>query len=141
MHPQTRVGMCRNDLNVDMLDMHADKNTFHRFDRFNLKYNPFGQSRLREVFIKQVNLRLALSSAAGRAPLVCTWWLEQRLDITAAHRRARMSRPARAGESRCNKADSLGCQDIAQLGHKVALCEAAQRPETPKGLSCTSSGL
>ena len=34
--------------------MHADKNTFHRFDRFNLKYNPFGQSRLREVFIKQV---------------------------------------------------------------------------------------
>ncbi len=34
--------------------MHADKNTFHRFDRFNLKYNPFGQSRLREIFIKQV---------------------------------------------------------------------------------------
>ena len=27
-----------------------------RFDRFNLKYNPFGQSRLREVFIKQDNL-------------------------------------------------------------------------------------
>lgn len=26
------------------------------FDRFNLKYNPFGQSRLREVFIKQDNL-------------------------------------------------------------------------------------
>ena len=36
--------------------MHADKNTFHRFDRFNLKYNPFGQSRLREIFIKQVHL-------------------------------------------------------------------------------------
>lgn len=44
----------RYDLNVDTLDMHADKNTFHRFDRFNLKYNPFGQSRLREIFIKQV---------------------------------------------------------------------------------------
>ncbi|KAK9901310.1 hypothetical protein WJX75_005763 [Coccomyxa subellipsoidea] len=44
------------DLNVDTLDMHADKNTFHRFDRFNLKYNPFGQSRLREIFIKQDNL-------------------------------------------------------------------------------------
>ncbi len=43
----------RHDLNVDTLDMHADKNTFHRFDRFNLKYNPFGQSRLREIFIKQ----------------------------------------------------------------------------------------
>lgn len=47
---------CRYDLNVDTLDMHADKNTFHRFDRFNLKYNPFGQSRLREIFIKQVPL-------------------------------------------------------------------------------------
>ena len=47
---------CRYDLNVDTLDMHADKNTFHRFDRFNLKYNPFGQSRLREIFIKQVRL-------------------------------------------------------------------------------------
>ena len=46
---------CRYKLNVDTLDMHADKNTFHRFDRFNLKYNPFGQSRLREIFIKQVN--------------------------------------------------------------------------------------
>jgi AMP deaminase len=29
------------DLNVDTLDMHADK-TFHRFDKFNLKYNPVG---------------------------------------------------------------------------------------------------
>jgi AMP deaminase len=46
--------LSRYDLNVDKLDMHADKNTFHRFDRFNLKYNPFGQSRLREIFIKQV---------------------------------------------------------------------------------------
>lgn len=27
----------------------------HRFDKFNLKYNPFGQSRLREIFIKQVS--------------------------------------------------------------------------------------
>jgi hypothetical protein len=34
--------------------MHAGKESFHRFDRFNLKYNPFGQSRLREIFIKQV---------------------------------------------------------------------------------------
>ena len=50
--------LIRYDLNVDTLDMHADKNTFHRFDRFNLKYNPFGQSRLREIFIKQVHARL-----------------------------------------------------------------------------------
>lgn len=28
----------------------------HRFDRFNLKYNPAGQSRLREIFIKTDNL-------------------------------------------------------------------------------------
>lgn len=35
--------------------MHAGKESFHRFDRFNLKYNPFGQSRLREIFIKQVS--------------------------------------------------------------------------------------
>ncbi len=41
---------CRYDLNVDTLDMHADKNIFHRFDKF----NPCGQSRLREIFIKQV---------------------------------------------------------------------------------------
>eukprot|EP00963_Diacronema_lutheri_P012485 scaffold1771_cov343-Pavlova_lutheri.AAC.15 len=44
------------ELSVDTLDMHADKSTFHRFDKFNLKYNPCGQSRLREVFIKQDNL-------------------------------------------------------------------------------------
>ncbi|URE47923.1 Adenosine/AMP deaminase [Musa troglodytarum] len=30
-----------NVLNVDLLDVHADKSTFHRFDKFNLKYNGF----------------------------------------------------------------------------------------------------
>ncbi|KAK2452554.1 AMP deaminase [Trifolium repens] len=44
------------DLNVDLLDVHADKSTFHRFDNFNRKYNPCGQSRLREIFLKQDNL-------------------------------------------------------------------------------------
>ena len=34
------------DLSVDTLDMHADSNTFHRFDRFNAKYNPNGLSSL-----------------------------------------------------------------------------------------------
>ncbi|KAF2354251.1 AMP deaminase [Trinorchestia longiramus] len=43
------------DLSVDMLDMHADRNTFHRFDKFNAKYNPVGESRLREVFLKTDN--------------------------------------------------------------------------------------
>ena len=42
------------DLSIDTLDMHAH-NTFHRFDRFNLKYNPAGQSRLREIFLKTDN--------------------------------------------------------------------------------------
>ncbi|XP_069115029.1 AMP deaminase 2-like isoform X1 [Argopecten irradians] len=43
------------DLSVDKLDVHADRNTFHRFDKFNAKYNPIGQSRLREIFIKTDN--------------------------------------------------------------------------------------
>ena len=44
------------DLSVDTLDTHAHHETFHRFDRFNLKYNPCGQSRLREIFLKSNNL-------------------------------------------------------------------------------------
>ena len=40
------------DLSVDKLAMHADRNTFHRFDKFNSKYNPIGQSSLRDIFIK-----------------------------------------------------------------------------------------
>ncbi|EDV19618.1 uncharacterized protein TRIADDRAFT_51147 [Trichoplax adhaerens] len=43
------------DLSVDKLDVHADRNTFHRFDKFNLKYNPIGESRLREIFLKTDN--------------------------------------------------------------------------------------
>jgi AMP deaminase len=43
------------DLSIDTLDMHAN-NTFRRFDRFNLKYNPAGQSRLREIFLKTENI-------------------------------------------------------------------------------------
>ena len=44
------------DLSIDTLDVHAHHDTFHRFDRFNLKYNPCGQSRLREIFLKYDNL-------------------------------------------------------------------------------------
>uniref|UniRef100_A0A665UJP2 AMP deaminase n=1 Tax=Echeneis naucrates TaxID=173247 RepID=A0A665UJP2_ECHNA len=43
------------DLSVDTLDVHADRNTFHRFDKFNSKYNPIGESILREIFIKTDN--------------------------------------------------------------------------------------
>ena len=42
------------DLSIDTLDMHAHKE-FHRFDNFNLKYNPMGESRLREIFLKTDN--------------------------------------------------------------------------------------
>nr|CAB3221499.1 AMP deaminase 2 [Phallusia mammillata] len=43
------------DLNVDSLDVHSDRNLFHRFDKFNTKYNPIGQSILREIYIKTDN--------------------------------------------------------------------------------------
>jgi AMP deaminase len=43
------------DLNVDNLDVHADRNTFQRFDKFNAKYNPIGKSKLRDIFIKTDN--------------------------------------------------------------------------------------
>ncbi|GAA5893782.1 hypothetical protein JCM5296_001132 [Sporobolomyces johnsonii] len=43
------------DLSIDTLDMHAHQDSFHRFDKFNLKYNPLGESRLREIFLKTDN--------------------------------------------------------------------------------------
>ena len=43
------------DLSIDTLDMHAHSDSFHRFDKFNLKYNPIGESRLREIFLKTDN--------------------------------------------------------------------------------------
>lgn len=49
------LGLSANSLTLDHLDMHADKGTYHRFDRFNQKYNPFGYSLLREIFMKTDN--------------------------------------------------------------------------------------
>ena len=43
--------------------MHSDSNTFARFDKFNLKYNPLGKSKLREIFLKTENV--------ARRPLLC----------------------------------------------------------------------
>jgi AMP deaminase len=40
------------DLSIDKLDMHAHGHTFQRFDKFNAKYNPIGQQKLRDIFIK-----------------------------------------------------------------------------------------
>ncbi|TBU11938.1 AMP deaminase [Hamiltosporidium tvaerminnensis] len=43
------------NLCIDTLDTHAHTETFHRFDRFNFKYNPYGQPILREIFLKYDN--------------------------------------------------------------------------------------
>ncbi|KRZ59838.1 AMP deaminase 2 [Trichinella nativa] len=39
----------------DFYNIRKDRNTFHRFDKFNSKYNPLGQSVLRDIFIKTDN--------------------------------------------------------------------------------------
>ncbi|GAA5846091.1 hypothetical protein JCM9279_004783 [Rhodotorula babjevae] len=49
------LNMTAYDLSIDTLDMHAHQDSFHRFDKFNLKYNPLGESRLREIFLKTDN--------------------------------------------------------------------------------------
>ena len=50
------LNLTPHDLSIDSLNMHANETTFHRFDRFNQKYNPVGESRLREVFLKSDNV-------------------------------------------------------------------------------------
>ena len=50
------MGLTPYDLSIDALGMHTDATTFARFDKFNLKYNPLGKSKLREIFIKTDNL-------------------------------------------------------------------------------------
>lgn len=49
------INLTAYDLSIDTLDMHAHTDSFHRFDKFNLKYNPVGQSRLRDIFLKTDN--------------------------------------------------------------------------------------
>nr|XP_055029886.1 AMP deaminase 3b isoform X3 [Misgurnus anguillicaudatus] len=43
------------DLTVDSLDVHAGRQTFHRFDKFNSKYNPVGANELRDIYLKSDN--------------------------------------------------------------------------------------
>ena len=62
------------DLSIDTLDMHAHQDSFHRFDKFNLKYNPIGESRLREIFLKTDNLihgRYLAELTKGEGSPVC----------------------------------------------------------------------
>ncbi|TDZ36269.1 AMP deaminase [Colletotrichum trifolii] len=49
------ISLTAYDLSIDTLDMHAHTDSFHRFDKFNLKYNPIGESRLRTIFLKTDN--------------------------------------------------------------------------------------
>ena len=49
------INLTAHDLSIDTLDMHAHTDSFHRFDKFNLKYNPVGESRLRTIFLKTDN--------------------------------------------------------------------------------------
>jgi hypothetical protein len=69
------------DLSIDTLDMHAHKDSFHRFDTFNLKYNPIGDSRLREIFLKTDNF------VHGRylAEMTQGTWLGDRFLLACAH--------------------------------------------------------
>lgn len=46
---------CRNDFLTLTRIIQAHTDSFHRFDKFNLKYNPVGESRLREIFLKTDN--------------------------------------------------------------------------------------
>jgi AMP deaminase len=50
------VGVNAWEASVDLLNVHALGTCFHRFDKFNSKYNPFGQALLREVFLKTDNM-------------------------------------------------------------------------------------
>ncbi|KAA8499109.1 AMP deaminase [Porphyridium purpureum] len=50
-----KLNLSAYELSVDTLNVHSDSSIFQRFDRFNSKYNPCGQSELREIFLKTEN--------------------------------------------------------------------------------------
>ena len=50
------MGITAYDLSIDALGMHSDTSIFCRFDKFNLKYNPLGDGKLREIFLKTDNM-------------------------------------------------------------------------------------
>ncbi|XP_067915964.1 AMP deaminase 3-like [Heterodontus francisci] len=43
------------NMDIDALNVHADRETFQRFDRFNEKYNPVGANELRILYLKTNN--------------------------------------------------------------------------------------
>ena len=50
-----QTGLKPNEISLNILDVQADKSMYKRFDRFNNKYNPLGQPKLREIFLKSDN--------------------------------------------------------------------------------------
>ncbi|XP_059815457.1 AMP deaminase 3-like, partial [Hypanus sabinus] len=50
-----RLDLDPDHLDIDALNVHADRETFQRFDRFNAKYNPVGASELRRLYLKTNN--------------------------------------------------------------------------------------
>ncbi|KAK9404597.1 AMP deaminase 1 [Crotalus adamanteus] len=50
-----KLSLHPSDLTVDSLDVHAGRQTFQRFDKFNAKYNPVGASELRDLYLKTEN--------------------------------------------------------------------------------------
>jgi len=51
----SELGIGWHDLSLDKLNVVADVTVFHRFDRFNEKYNPLNQPQLRTIFLKTDN--------------------------------------------------------------------------------------
>ncbi|CAK87578.1 unnamed protein product (macronuclear) [Paramecium tetraurelia] len=52
---QKRFKFKTEELNIDLLDVQADKSLYKRFDRFTSKYSPLGQPLLRSIFLKTDN--------------------------------------------------------------------------------------
>jgi len=48
-------GLNRDNLSIEDLKVQGCGNMFHRFDRFNNSYNPFGDTVLRDIFLKTNN--------------------------------------------------------------------------------------
>ena len=49
------TGVTDAKLNVDSLDVQADPGMLNRFDRFTAKFNPYGSTQLRLMFLKYDN--------------------------------------------------------------------------------------
>ncbi|KAG9103630.1 AMP deaminase [Ceratobasidium sp. 370] len=70
------LGLTAYDLSIDTLDMHAHQEAFQRFDKFNLKYNPIGEARLREIFMKTDNhIQGRYLAELTKGKVATSWWL------------------------------------------------------------------